>query len=49
MKFRAFVVCLGLALIALIAFGIYQAFFKPEPFCPLSNPHCGSLPPGAPA
>jgi hypothetical protein len=48
MGFRLLLAGVILLLAALILFGAYEAFFKPEPFCPMNNPHCGALPPGDP-
>jgi len=48
MSFRLSMASFVMLLAAIIAVGVYEAFFKPVPFCPTNNPHCGALAAGDP-
>jgi hypothetical protein len=48
MNFRLSMASLVMLLAAMVAAGVYEAFFKPVPFCPTRNPHCGALVQGDP-
>jgi hypothetical protein len=48
MSFRLSMASLVMLLAAMVAVGVYEAFFKPVPFCLTSNPHCGALAAGDP-
>jgi hypothetical protein len=48
MSFRLSMAGFVMLLAFIIAVGVYEAFFKPVPFCPTSNPHCGAFAAGDP-